>query len=121
MTNPKCPIQQIQKLENWTSEGTLDTKEPEPTVSTGPVLESESSVDLANIGAKSTQDVVARARVPASLKDLVNKYCVARCEIPPERIVPGNNPRLVRCSGVNVIQDAIQNSGWDESSTFIVQ
>ena len=103
------------------SEGTLDTTEPEPTVSAGPVLESESGVDLANIGAKSTQDVVARARVPASLKDLVDKYCVATCEIPLERIVPGNNPRLVRSSGVKVIQDAIQNSGWDESSTFIVQ
>ena len=34
------------------SEGSLDTSEPEPTVSAGPVLESESGVDLANIGAK---------------------------------------------------------------------
>ena len=91
--------------------------------SVGPGLESDSlvGVDLANMGAKSTTDVVARARVPSSLKDLVNKYCVATCEIPVERIVPGNNPRLMRFSGVKVIQDAIQNSGWDESSTFIVQ
>ena len=46
---------------------------------------------------------------------------MATCEIPIQRIVHGNNPRLVRHSGVKVIQDAIQNSGWDDSSTFIVQ
>ena len=86
------------------SEGTLDTKEPEPTVSVGPVLESESSegVDLANMGAKSTQDVVARARVPASLKDLVNKYCVATCEIPvykmPFKIPIGMKVRPSLCN-----------------------
>ena len=88
------------------AEGTLDTKEPEPTVSVGPVLESESSegVDMANMGTKSARDVVARARVPASLKDLVNKYCVATCEIPVERIAPRNNPRLMRSLGVKVTQ-----------------
>jgi len=31
------------------SEGTLDTSVPEPTVSAGPVLESESGVDLAKL------------------------------------------------------------------------
>ena len=46
---------------------------------------------------------------------------MATCEVPIERIVQGNNPRLVRQSGVKVIQDAIQNSGWDDSSIFIVQ
>ena len=63
---------------------------------------------MANMGAKYTQDMVAWAQVPASLKDLVNKYCVAMCEIPVERLVPGNNPRLVRSSGVKLIQDATQ-------------
>ena len=46
---------------------------------------------------------------------------MATCEVPIERIVQGNNPRLVKQSGVKVIQDAIQNSGWDDSSIFIVQ
>ena len=86
-----------------------------------PGLKSDSlvGVDLANMGAQFTQDVVAWAWVPSCLKDLVSKYCMAMCEIPVERIVPGNNLCLVRLLGVKVIQDAIQNSGWDESSIFI--
>ena len=58
-------------------------------------------------------NVEALARVPSSLLQLVDKYCVATCEIPLERIVPGNNPRLRMHSGVESIKAAIQNSGWD--------
>ena len=66
-------------------------------------------------------NTVALSRVPSSLQTLVDKYCVATCEIPIERIVPGNNPRLLMHSGVERIKGAIQNSGWDENSIFIVQ
>ena len=43
------------------------------------------------------------------------------CEIPLQRIVPGNNPCLLLHSDVERIKAAIQNSGWDTSSIFIVQ
>ena len=33
----------------------------------------------------------------------------------------GNNPWQDRHSGVKIIQGTIQNSGWDDSLTFIVQ
>jgi len=105
------------------SEGSLESKATEPTIAVDPGLKSDSAVvvDLAATGAEPKQAIVARGSIPASLKSLVEKYCVATCEIPIERIVQGNNPRLVRQSGVKIIQDAIQNSGWDESSIFIVQ
>jgi len=105
------------------SGGSLESKASEPTLAVDPGLNSDSAVvvDLAATGAQPKQDVVAQGSIPASSKALVDKYCVTTCEVPIERIVQGNNPRLVRQSGVKVIQDAIQNSGWDESSIFIVQ
>ena len=101
------------------SGGSLESKASEPTLAVDPGLNSDSAVvvDLAATGAQPKQDVVVRGSIPAILKALVDKYCVATCEVPIERIVQGNNPRLVRQSGVKVI---IQNSGWDDSSIFIV-
>ena len=78
------------------SDGTLETKAIEPTLAVDPGLKSDSVfVDLEATGAQPNQDVVARGSIPSNLKDLVDKYCVATCEIPIERIVAGNNPRLV--------------------------
>ena len=75
------------------SAGSLETKAPEPNLAVDPGLESNSAVvvDLGATGAQPKQDVLLRGRIPSSLKALVDKYCVATCEIPIERIVPCNN------------------------------
>jgi len=55
-----------------------------------------------------------------SLQSLVDKYCVYTGYIDLDRISPGNNPRIVRQSSVKIIKDSILNSGWDDSSLFII-
>ena len=55
-----------------------------------------------------------------SLRSLVDKYCVYTGYIDLDRISPGNNPRIVKQSSVKIIKDSILNSGWDDSSLFII-
>ena len=55
-----------------------------------------------------------------SLQSLVDKYCVCTGYIELDRISPGNNPRIVKDSSVKIIKDSILNSGWDDSSNFII-
>jgi len=55
-----------------------------------------------------------------SLQSLVDKYCVYTGYIELDRISPGNNPRIVKDSSVKIIKDSILNSGWDDSSIFII-
>ena len=55
-----------------------------------------------------------------SLQSLLDKYTVNFGGIEFDRISPGNNPRIVRDSGVKIIKDSILNSGWDNSIVFII-
>ena len=55
-----------------------------------------------------------------SLQSLLDKYMVYFGDIEFDRISPGNNPRIVRDSGVKIIKDSILNSGWDDSTVFII-
>ena len=55
-----------------------------------------------------------------SLQSLLDKYTVYFGDIEFDRISPGNNPRIVRDSGVRKIKDSILNSGWDDSTVFII-
>ena len=55
-----------------------------------------------------------------SLQSLLDKYTVYFGDIEFDRISPGNNPRIVRDSGVKIIKDSILNSGWDDSTVFII-
>ena len=55
-----------------------------------------------------------------SLQSLLDKYTVYFGDIDFDRISPGNNPRIVRDSGVQIIKDSILNSRWDDSTVFII-
>ena len=55
-----------------------------------------------------------------SLQSLLDNYMVYFGDIKFDRISPGNNPRIVRDSGVKIIKDSILNSGWDDSTVFII-
>ena len=57
---------------------------------------------------------------PKSLQSLVQKYCVYEGYIELDRISPGNNPRVVKECSVDIIKNSILNSGWDDSSVFII-
>ena len=46
-----------------------------------------------------------------SLQSLLDKYTIYFRDIAFDRISPGNNPRIVRDSGVKIIKDSILNSG----------
>ena len=84
------------------SEASLECKATEPTIAvdTGLTLDSAVVVELAATGAEPKQDIVSRGSIPSSLIALVDKHCLPTCEIHIEHIAPGNNPRLVRHSGV---------------------
>ena len=55
-----------------------------------------------------------------SLQLLLDKYMVYFGDIEFDCISPGNNPRIVRDSGVKIIKDSILKSGWDDSTVFII-
>ena len=55
-----------------------------------------------------------------SLQSLLDKYTVYFRAIDFDRISPGNNPRIVRHAGVKIIKNSILNSGWDDSTVFII-
>ena len=55
-----------------------------------------------------------------SLQSLLDKYTVYFGDIELDRISPGNNPRIVRDLGVKIIKDSILNSGWDDSTVYII-
>ena len=54
-----------------------------------------------------------------SLQCLVDKDMVYFGKIHFDRI-SGNNLQIVRESGVKIIKDSIVNSGWDDSTVFII-
>ena len=70
------------------------------------------------------QELPAQTNAPAgtvkSLQSLVDKYCVYTGYIDLDRISPGNNPRIVKDCSVKIIKDSIVNSGWDDSTMFII-
>ena len=55
-----------------------------------------------------------------SLQSLLDKYMVYFWNSKFDRISPGNNPRIVRDSGVKIIKDFILNSWLDDSTVFII-
>ena len=108
-------------LEPTVSEGSVVINDPAAITSVEPDILSVSGVNvhLAVTGAP-VSSTAALTRVPSSLLMLIDKYCIATCDIPLERIVRGNNPHLLMHSGVERIKATLQNLGWETSSIFSV-
>ena len=116
---------------NLTSEGLKGASEP---VSSDLAVSSESSEVVGAVqlpdairevvsdsaGGVVTATGEPKPHGPKSLQSLVQKYCVYEGYIELDRISPGNNPRVVKECSVDIIKNSILNSGWDDSSVFII-
>ena len=116
---------------NLTSEGLKGASEP---VSSDLAVSSESSEVVGAVqlpdairevvsdsaGGVVTASGEPKPHGPKSLQSLVQKYCVYEGYIELDRISPGNNPRVVKECSVDIIKNSILNSGWDDSSVFII-
>ena len=92
MNPPKSNVPEASVLQSEVSEGSVVINEPASIGSVEPVIVSDPGaiVHLAVAGAPVPNTEVV-ARVPSSLLQSVDKYCIATCEVPLERVVPGNN------------------------------
>ena len=70
---------------------------------------------MAETSQKNAPDVTVK-----SLQSLVEKYYVYTGYIELDKISPGNNPRIVKECSVKSIKNSIVNSGWDDSTIFII-